>query len=84
MGRLSELRTPRYRLYAVPRPLFGVARLLDLFGYFDSYNYSGSPGQADNRSLRADWSDVGRDLWAAVGCAEPPHTPGPARQPDQD
>ncbi len=52
-------------LFARPSFWSGVARVLDLFGVFDSYNSSRTPGEVDARALYADWSVAGSDLIAA-------------------
>jgi hypothetical protein len=49
-------------LVAQPNFMSGVARTLDLTGSFDSYNYSRSSHDADERALSADWQVVGQDL----------------------
>lgn len=54
-------------LFAMPSPLSGAARLLDLFGQLDSYNQAPTPNEADALALRADWRMVGQDLEHALG-----------------
>ena len=49
-------------LFATPSFLSGMARVLDLFGVFDSYNESRSVREADARALYSDWSMVAHDL----------------------
>ena len=53
-------------LYATPSVWTGVARLLDLFGRYDSYNDSETDDLADARALYADWHIVGQDLADAM------------------
>ena len=53
-------------LIARPRRLYGLARLLDLFGLFDLYNQSSNPPEADARATFSDWAMVGRDIRDAV------------------
>lgn len=55
-----------YRLYARPSFLEGVARLFDLRGSLNKYNYSRSITEADFRSIESDWQFVGNDLRAAI------------------
>lgn len=55
-----------FRLYATPSFMEGVARLVDVTGTIDEYNYSASPEQADYRALRSDWEAIGRDIWNAI------------------
>jgi hypothetical protein len=52
-------------LFARPSFLSGVARLIDLFGVFDSYNFSRTPAEVDCLALASDWTIVGHDLLAA-------------------
>lgn len=52
-------------LFARPSWLSGFARLVDLFGVFDSYNQSRSGEEADARASYADWYIVGHDLHVA-------------------
>lgn len=49
-------------LAAQPSFWTGVARLVDLFGVFDSYNESRDPAEADARAMYADWAVVGQEL----------------------
>ena len=49
-------------LFAQPSFLSGLARVLDLFGLFDSYNESRTGAEADARAIYADWAMVGQDL----------------------
>jgi hypothetical protein len=53
-------------LYACPRRLFGVARLVDLGATFDEYNESSSEPEADARAAFSDWLAVGNDIKAAA------------------
>ena len=53
-------------LYATPSAWTGVARLLDLFGRYDSYNDSETDDLADARALYSDWHIVGQDLAGAM------------------
>ena len=55
-----------FYLFSVPSFRTGVARLLDLFGMFDSYNVSPSPDDADLRALRSDWVALGADFRGAI------------------
>ena len=49
-------------LFAMPSTWSGAARLLDLFGVFDSYNGSATDELADARAIYSDWQIVGQDL----------------------
>lgn len=55
-----------FRLYALPSIWSGTARLVDLGGVFDRYNYSSSNEEADQRALASDWAQVGHDLYLAA------------------
>ena len=55
-----------FRMYAIPSIWSGAARLVDLGGTFDAYNYSDSVEEADVRALRSDWTHVGHDLFRAA------------------
>ena len=59
------LRTQRYRLYATPTLLSGAARVLDLGGTFNLYNFSRTGTEADRRAICEDWLQVGDDLRGA-------------------
>jgi hypothetical protein len=55
-----------FRLYAVPSFWEGIARLIDVGGMLNEYNYSKSEWEADYRALQSDWGLVGEDLWGAL------------------
>lgn len=65
-------------LFAMPRPLFGAARLLDLAAEFDLYNIAATPEEADTLALMADWCMVGQDLRDAIIRLAPPPDHHPA------
>lgn len=67
-------------LYATPSVWSGVARLLDLFGRFDTYNDSAADDLADARALYCDWHVVGQNLADAMMRVE--REPTPAVAPD--
>jgi hypothetical protein len=56
-------------LFAMPCPLFGVARLIDLGAQFDSYNVSATPEEADALALLCDLRIVGKDFRVAISQA---------------
>ena len=64
--RRGRLQTMSDYLFVKPRAWFGAARLLDLGGRFDEYNYSPTPIEADLNALRADWLAVGNDIREAA------------------
>jgi hypothetical protein len=53
-------------LFAQPSFLSGAARVLDVFGVFDFYNFSPTPEQAEARAMYVDWAMVGQDLQKAM------------------
>jgi hypothetical protein len=55
-----------FRLYAVPSFWEGVARLMDMMGMLNEYNYSNTPVEADYRAIWSDWVMVRQDLMQAV------------------
>jgi hypothetical protein len=56
----------RFKLYAEPSFLEGMARLVDVYGILNEYNYSFSDEEADIRAIRSDWENVGDDIWEAI------------------
>jgi hypothetical protein len=57
-------------LFAHPSFGSGVARALDLYGTFDTYNTSLSEHEADERAIASDWLVVGKDLSEAIELVE--------------
>ena len=57
-------------LYAIPTFMAGMARVLDLYGTYDSYNESASGDEADAVALRNDWAMVGQDVQDAMNAYE--------------
>lgn len=55
-----------YYLFARPSFFSGMARVLDLGGTLNEYNYSSDTGQADYYALHSDWKAVGADLLTAA------------------
>jgi hypothetical protein len=53
-------------LFAPTGVIGGVARLVDLGGISDDYNFSSTGEEADRRALAADWLAVGSDLRAGT------------------
>ena len=56
----------KYRLYAGPSFIEGVARLLDFSGSLEVYNESRDGAEADIRASASDWRTVGEDINTAV------------------
>ena len=52
-------------LFAMPSPIYGIGRLLDLGAQLDSYNESLTAAIADFLALSSDWRIVGQDLESA-------------------
>lgn len=65
-------------LYTDPSALKGTARLVDLFGNFDNYNYKNTETEADAESLKRDWTIVGLDIANAIGLYEQENSANPA------
>lgn len=55
-----------YRLYSRPSFFEGIARLFDVKGHLNKYNYSRSGIEADIRSIESDWQFVGIDIQEAI------------------
>ena len=53
-------------LFATPNFLRGMASALDLGGTMTVYNESCDEFEADARALRADWNQVGHDIYDAM------------------
>jgi hypothetical protein len=53
-------------LYARPSFAEGIARLVDFSNILQEYNTSSSPGEADEKAIRADWLAVGYDMVEAI------------------
>ena len=54
------------RLYAMPSWISGAARVLDIGGTLNEYNFSENPAEADYLAIASDWAAVGLDLQAAI------------------
>jgi hypothetical protein len=61
---MNELKS--HFLIATPSFVSGAARLLDLYGVYDSYNTSRTEGEADAKALYSDWRIVGQDIFGAM------------------
>lgn len=57
-------------LFAQPSFWSGMARLLDVFGLFDSYNESSGPEEADAIAMYVDWRITGEDICRAANTFE--------------
>jgi len=53
-------------LVASPDFISGAARLLDWYGFYDSYNESRTGTEADAKAMFADWRVVGQDIHEAM------------------
>ena len=53
-------------LFTNPSILKGSARLFDLFGWLDKYNYKKTGNIADSDAIRRDWSVIGNDILKAI------------------
>jgi len=57
-------------LFTNPSFWKGTARVVDLFGGLDNYNYKNTEAEADLESLKRDWNVVGLDMAEAIGIYE--------------
>lgn len=76
-----------YYLFADPCFLSGVARVLDLGGHFDSYNFSRSIEEADQREFAEDWLAVEHDfaqVWKQLAEQNPDYVEALAEAISQD
>lgn len=53
-------------LFTIPTFLKGSARIIDLFGSLDDYNYSVTETEADLTAIGGDWICVGHDITKAT------------------
>lgn len=53
-------------LYATPKFITGVARILDFGRTLNEYNTSDSENEADLNALYSDWSMTGQDIQGAI------------------
>ena len=53
-------------LYSQPSFTEGLARVLDVGGTFDMYNYSATAEEADRLAIASDWYAIGADLYRAI------------------
>ena len=54
--------------YLIARPSFleGVARLADVGGTLNQYNYSSDGEEADAIAIWMDWAVIGQDIYGAI------------------
>ena len=62
-------------LFANPSFASGAARVIDLWGQFDDYNFSPSPQEADAAAIASDWIVVGQDICDAMEQIRPEGRP---------
>lgn len=53
-------------LYARPSFIEGAARMVDVSGSLNTYNYSRNGAEADARAICQDWSAIGHDVYVAL------------------
>jgi hypothetical protein len=70
-------------LFASPSFISGAARVLDLYGVYDSYNSSSSNYEADYKAIWSDWSVVGKDIFSAIKHFEHSLPPGSVARQDE-
>lgn len=63
---MSNLFINSSSLYTDPSFFKGMARVVDLFGSLDEYNYKTTEAEADNEALKRDWFIIGKDLFNAI------------------
>jgi hypothetical protein len=63
---MSNKNSLTFYLFALPSFAEGYARVIDIGGNLNVYNYSSSPEEADYRALRCDWITVGQDIKGAI------------------
>jgi len=56
----------KYFLFSTPTFWAGMARVLDLGGTLNEYNYSSTPNKADFHAILSDWKVVGSDISKAM------------------
>lgn len=56
----------KYSLYTMPSFVEGIGRIGDFSGVLNQFNYSKSPGEADQKALCSDWLKVGNELRSAM------------------
>jgi len=60
----------KYFLFLRPTFLSGMARILDLGGTLNEYNYSSNPNKADFYAIHSDWKVVGSEILKAMAIYE--------------
>ena len=55
-----------FHLFARPSFVEGMARIMDLSGSLQTYNYSETGEQADAKATYNDWKAVGKDIESAI------------------
>lgn len=61
-------------LFTTPSFLKGTARIIDLFGNLDDYNYKPTDKKVDTEALKRDWDIVGLDILDAIELYEQSNT----------
>jgi hypothetical protein len=55
-----------FKLYARPSFWEGMARLIDVRGILNEYNYSHTEEDTDFKAILSDWENVGLDILVAI------------------
>ena len=63
---MSDVYISSSSLYTYPSFAKGIARIGDLFGTLDGYNYKETEADADVEALTRNWRIVGRDIANAI------------------
>ena len=59
------------RLFARPSFIEGMARVLDMGGTLNEYNFSATGEEADAIALWSDWAAIGQDMYTVIGDFDP-------------
>lgn len=70
-------------LFASPTFISGAARVLDLYGFYGTYNASSTEYEADYKALLSDWAVVGQDILFAMKQFEGSLPPGSSVRQDE-
>ena len=54
-------------LFARPSFIEGVARIMDIGGTLNEYNYASDGQEADAIAIWSDWAVIGQDMYKAMG-----------------
>lgn len=55
-----------FYLYSKPNFITGYGRLIDVAGYFNTYNENETEKEADSKAIHNDWRMVGCDIKSSI------------------